>query len=275
MNKNQKGFGVVEVILIVLAIFVFLVILGTVAGKNQSKTSNKSTTAAKTAPPKPSLYTTAVWAGYLKYSNDINKHMTSVSAAWNVPSATLADNMQLSSNWIGIGGYEGKDPKGLIQMGTDSDTGLIDNGVRVNYYKAFWECFPGASERIAGFTINAGDAIQANIAKAGADWAMTLTDKTSGQTFQKTVACSPEPHTAEWILEDVGPPGQSAGTQGVLPRLSPTTFSNLKANGKAPGLANMIQFNMTSDGTPKGTTIVAPSNLTGNGSSFTMSDARP
>jgi len=183
--------------------------------------------------------------------------------------------MELSSDWIGIGGYEGKEPKGLIQIGTDSDTGLIDNGVRVNHYEAFWECFPAAGEHIPGFTINAGDAMQSNITKDGANWAMTLTNKTTGQTFQKTVPCDPESHTAEWILEDVGPAGQPVGTQGVMPRLTPTTFSNLTANGKAPGLADQIQFNMTSDGTPKGSIIVAPSNLTGNGSKFTLTDARP
>jgi hypothetical protein len=273
MKKNQKGFSIIEVVLVILAVFVFLVVLGMVAGKNQGKTT-KSTTAAKTPALKPALFTTSVWAGYLKYSNDINKPMTSVSAEWNVPGATLADNIQLSSDWIGIGGYEGQAPKGLIQIGTDSDTGLIDNGTRVNHYSAFWECFPTAAEHIPSLNVNAGDSMQSSIVKQGTDWAMTLTDKTTGQNFQKTVACSPEPHTAEWILENVGPPGQPAGTQGVLPKLTTTTFSNLTANGKAPGLANQIKFNMTSDGTPKGTVVVAPSDLTGNGSTFTLTDNR-
>jgi hypothetical protein len=272
MNKNQKGFSIIEVVLVILAVFVFLVVLGMVAGKNQGKTSTKSTTASTPA-PKPALYTTKIWAGYLKYSNDINKPMNSVSAEWNVPSVTLADTPQLSGDWIGIGGYEGKDPKGLIQIGTDSDTGLTDNGVRVNYYDAFWECFPAAGEHIPGFTVNAGDAMQSSIVKQGTDWAMTLTDKTTGQNFQKTVACSPEPHTAEWIIENVAQPGQPDNL-GVLPKLTATTFSNLTANGKAPGLANQIKFNMTSDGTPKGTIIVSPSDLTGNGSTFTLTDNR-
>lgn len=277
MNKNQKGFSVIEAVIIIFVVILILGVFGWVLSKNLSKTTKSTTqsaTTAKTVPPKPSLFTTSVWAGYLKYSNDINKPMTSVSGEWNVPTATLADNMQLSADWIGIGGYEGSTPKGLVQIGTDSYTGFKSNGVHVNAYDAFWECFPAAGEHVAGFTVNPGDSMKSSINKDGANWAMTLTDKTTGQTFQKTVPCNPEPHTAEWILEDVTPPGKSLDTVGVMPRLTPTKFSNVTANGAAPGLTDQIQFNMTSDGTPKGSIIFAPSNLTGNGSTFTLTDGR-
>lgn len=268
MYKNQKGFSVVEAIIIVL-IIISIGMVGWMVYKNHSKTSTKSSANTKqtTTTPTPRVQTSQLWAGYLKYGP--SNSMTSISGQWTVPnivSATSSQDYKLSVTWIGIGGGGGPST-GLIQIGTAQDEGPGTEAAGPLYYFAFWECPYAVQQIIPDVQIKPSDVIQASIAKEGSNWSLGLVNKTNAESFQDTVVCDADQTTAEWILEDQP---HSESELGTLPKLSSFTFSNLMVNGKTPGLTNQIKLLMVNGGQ----TIVTPGNLTDDGQTFTVSDVR-
>jgi hypothetical protein len=134
-----------------------------------------------------------------------------------------------------------------------------------------WECFPAPSNELYSIKVSPGDKIQASINKVGAStWALLVNDKTTGSNFQKTVSCAAGEDTAEWILENVHLPGQD-DNPNTFPQITSTAFSNIKANGVAPGFANLIKLQLV-HGLVKGSPVIArPGDLSNDSRSFTIS----
>jgi hypothetical protein len=270
MKKNQKGFGKIGIIILIVFVLLCIDVVFKTVSNNQDKNTKKSgtTSSQSTAPAKPTVHKNANWAGYLKYgTSGTGKDMTAVSGEWIVPDITPTENFELSATWIGIGGY-GNLNQDLIQMGTDQDTG--PNLSTGKLYYAFWECWPQLATRIPDVKVSPGDDVQSSITKVGSNWSLSLTDKTNGGSFSKTLSCNPDQSTAEWVMENVAPGGQDIYS-AVLPKITPTIFSNTTVNGKAPGITDTIQLLLVNNSDQ---TIAAPSDLTGNGTGFTIRDAR-
>lgn len=253
------------------ALIILFVVLINVTGQSNSdavkskayKVSSGGTTPGTSQ--KASVYANPQWAGYLK--NGPSNSMTSVSGQWTVPSIIGASSSsqvyKLSGAWIGIGGWA---TGGLIQIGTNQDEGP-NTGPSGTLYFAFWECPTEIQHIIPSINVKPGDEVQGSITKQGSNWSLALADKTSGESFQDSVACNADQSTAEWVLEDQTPPGDKSGN---LPSISNVTFSNLTVNGKAPGHGSEIKLLMTS----AGQTIADPGELSPDSQAFTLTDTR-
>ncbi|HUD03349.1 MAG TPA: G1 family glutamic endopeptidase [Patescibacteria group bacterium] len=246
----------VSIIFIVVVVMVIALVGAHIGTKNNTPSPNSNTYSISTRKNNN-------WAGYLKYgTSGTAKDMTSVSGDWNEPAITADPNYEGASEWIGIGGY-GNFGKDLIQIGTVQDTGPNLGASGVLHY-AFYECAPQLQTRIAAFSVQTGDQIKASITQSASGWIMSITNMTNGGTYQTTVSCSPDQSTAEWILEDVIPPGQSNDHPATMPSFSTVTFKNLKVNNLAPGNTNLIKAEIA-DGSK---VLIAPSSLSTEGGSF-------
>lgn len=263
-HTNRKFVGLVFGASIVLCVVLISVI--------PSKQNSTSTTAVikpdhtpvKLPPPaKPTDHENGNWAGYLE-AGVTSQDMNSMSGEWTIPTVTPVSSTAygLASTWIGIGGFGGTQT--LVQIGTNEYSGP-NLGASGTFYYPFWECYPQLATPIADFKVKPGDDMTSSIAKQGNDWTLTLTDKTNGGSFQKTLACSPDQQTAEWVLEGVAPGGQKIETS-IMPQVTTTQFSNMLVNGHAPRPISLLKLIMQRDGK----TVAAPSDLTTGNTAFTV-----
>jgi hypothetical protein len=159
------------------------------------------------------------WSGYAKTGT-----YTRVTAAWVVPSVAKTRKATYASQWVGIDGFNNGN---LIQTGTETD---YYNGSA--HYAAWWEILPAAETVIPTITVHPGDHMTASIVKgSGSSWTITLSDTTTGQSFQTVKTYTGPGTSAEWIEEapTVG------GHQATLATYSsPDTFDPGTANGANP-----------------------------------------
>lgn len=156
------------------------------------------------------------WSGYEVAHYQTGKTYTAASATWTVPAVTAPPGFSAgySSSWVGIGGFClnstcSKVDKTLIQLGTEQDAG--PSGPR---YSAWYELLPHAPTPIP-LTVRPGDTIQASLAvlqvgRSGQVWQLSMTDRTTGQTWTAKVTYASSLASAEWIEE-------APWSGGVLP----------------------------------------------------------
>jgi hypothetical protein len=97
----------------------------------------------------------------------------------------------------------------LEQIGTEGN--CTGNGTQ---YYAWYELVPSAPVQL-NLTIHPGDAISASVGVNGSSIAFSLTDTTTGQSFNKTLqANNPDTSSAEWIAEA---PSQCDGSGNCTP----------------------------------------------------------
>jgi hypothetical protein len=164
--------------------------------------------------------------------------------------------------WVGIGGVRSED---LIQAGTEAEVsarGQVE-------YTAWIETLPSSSQTI-DLTVHAGDVIAVTITEQSADnWQITITNKTTGQSYQTTVHYQSSHSSAEWIEE--APSTGSARSQVVpLDNFGSITFSNGSATegGKQETIAETGATPITMYG--RTGNIATTSDLTSSGSGFTV-----
>jgi hypothetical protein len=146
---------------------------------------------------------------------------TSVSGSWTVPKATgTSGETTADAAWIGIGGVSTGD---LIQVGTQNTVSA--NGVQST--SAFYELLPHTSRTVSSLTVAPGDSVTASLTETSSnEWAIVISDTTTGKSYTVNVAYASKLSSAEWIEED---PSYSAGHLVPLDSFSPINFSGATA----------------------------------------------
>jgi hypothetical protein len=154
------------------------------------------------------------WAGYAATGGAY----TAVSGTWTVPEFAASSPTGLDATWVGIGGIDSRD---LIQAGTQEQT----SGTGQTQYSAWVETLPQPS-RTVPLVIHAGDSISVSLSEPSrGSWVVSLTNNSTGRTYQDTVQYSSSNASADWIEE-----APSAGRGGVLPL---DDFGTLNITGAA------------------------------------------
>jgi len=157
------------------------------------------------------LHISKNWAGYAASSDSY----TGVSATWTVPASTqTSKTISADAAWVGIGGMSESD---LIQAGTQA---VIRNGR--TEYTAWYELLPD-TQRAVPLPVKAGDRISASVNEVATGiWRITITNLTTGQTYQTSVPYTSSHSSAEWIVER--PLAITGKATGYLPL---SNFGNL------------------------------------------------
>jgi hypothetical protein len=143
----------------------------------------------------------ANWSGYVAGGGTF----TAVSGTWSVPPAAADGGLGAAATWVGIGGVTSRD---LIQAGTQQ----VEASAGHLSYQAWIETLPQASEQVP-LAVSPGDSVTVSIAQqSGSTWLITMTDTTTGQSYQRTVQYDSSLSSAEWIEE-----APSAGRGGPVP----------------------------------------------------------
>jgi peptidase A4-like protein len=173
------------------------------------------------------------WSGYATTGTGLN----AATGSWVVQAVSPSRGASYSSQWVGIDGFNNND---LIQTGTESDyySGRA-------HYDAWWEILPAAETVIPSITVRPGDVMSASVKQvSGTSWSISITDRTTGQTFSTTQTYTGPRTSAEWVEEAPTVGGRVA----TLAHYGLTTFDPGTLNGKNPGLTSadsgvMIQKN--------------------------------
>ncbi|HEY4019460.1 MAG TPA: G1 family glutamic endopeptidase [Pseudonocardiaceae bacterium] len=193
------------------------------------------------------------WAGYAKTGSGF----TSASVTWTVPSASASSGDTYGSDWVGI---DGDGNQNLIQTGTEED--YVGGQAQ---YAAWWEILPAAETPIPNMSISPGDSMTGTVAKqSGSSWKITLTDNSTGQSFNTTQNYSGAGQSVEYIEESP----QVGGSIATPANLSTATFSGATVNGASPGLSSSDAIDLVQNGT----TYYVPSAPNGSGDGFTVAD---
>jgi len=140
------------------------------------------------------------WSGYAVTGTGF----TTAAGSWIVPAVTCTSGNQYGSFWVGIDGYTSQT---VEQLGTESDC----SGKTPSYHAWYEFCCKEPEITIPGFLITPGDVVSATVSYNGTNFTLSMTDRTTGQTFGKAGNISGAQRTsAEWIAE-----APSSG--GVLP----------------------------------------------------------
>lgn len=148
--------------------------------------------------------TSGNWSGYAVDGSGA----TSVTGSWIQPAANCSVvTNSWSSPWVGI---DGDNSSTVEQTGTDSDC----NGGVASYY-AWWEMYPKSTVVIPTITVHPTNAFTAIVTYSGAEFTLTLTDTTTGQSYT-TVQTSKKAKrsSVEWIME--GPASGNLTDFGLL-----------------------------------------------------------
>jgi len=135
------------------------------------------------------------WSGYVVDTAG-NPNVTAIWAKWVIPRiSSISPKPAFSSDWIGIGGYNG-DPT-LIQAGTKQDIDFRGNTT----YAAWYELIPASA--VVVFGVSPGDMMAASIQYQGSNlWSVSIQDLTNSHLWSNnTMAYNSTYYSAEWIHE--------------------------------------------------------------------------
>jgi len=150
------------------------------------------------------------WSGYA-VTAPTNDVATDVKGTWVVPSVSCSGTPTgFSSYWVGIDGFNSST---VEQTGTDSDCESASGQTDTPTYYSWFEMYPNPSYTISfPKGIKPGDVMTAEVKvtgeitshgrNTGANFSMTITDTTQGETFTAigTVQGAAQ-SSAEWIVE--------------------------------------------------------------------------
>jgi hypothetical protein len=206
------------------------------------------------------LYTSSNWSGFADLSKN-RTHFTHVSSSFRVPSVDCAQSDGgTEGNWVGIDGFSSRS---VEQTGTLSD---CSSGYPAYY--AFYEMYPLAPEVYTG--VSPGDRINVSVQYHLGEYTLDLTDVTTGGYIHTRHACPVRcvRTSAEVIVER---PSTSSGPV-PLADFGSTSFSSTHVAASPTtgdldaksGRWSSAKIYMKTDGT----TLAAPSVLSGGGSAF-------
>ncbi len=235
-----------------------------------SPTATLTPSPSPTSLPTPFFTKARNWGGYIAASNlqSPQPNVTGVTGSWTVPSAAPSTNDSYSAVWIGVGGQFDRT---LIQCGTEQD---FVRGQTI--YSAWYELLPNRAIMIHSMPVSPGDQIQASIHIVDSntdEWFINITDVTTGGSFQRNFSYASTQLSAEWILE-------RPTVNGILSPLADfgsVTFTNCYASlGDVLGGINSfpaiktVMYSALGTG-PDSSRLTGVSNLTANGTGFTVS----
>jgi hypothetical protein len=159
------------------------------------------------------------WAGYVAGGSDSSTQFSNVSGSWVQPASKCSSGQDDAAYWVGIGG-SGQSSSLYGSLGDGSSTSLEQIGTEGNctgngtQYYAWYELVPAAPVQL-NLAIHPGDDISASVGVNGSNIAFSLTDNTTGQSFNQTLqANNPDTSSAEWIAEA---PSQCDGSGNCTP----------------------------------------------------------
>lgn len=175
------------------------------------------------------------WSGY---ADTASKHgtFTKVSGAWTTPSVTCSAEDQITSDWVGLDGFNSNT---VEQLGTIS---WCFQGTPT--YFTWYEMFPAGTVEV-GTTVKPGDKIAASVTRTGTSYALKLTDSTtSGNNISVTKTCAATTcfdTSAEWISE------RPSFSIGIVPQAHYNAFKltsgSVTANGKTTTIGSGLGVN--------------------------------
>jgi hypothetical protein len=133
------------------------------------------------------------WSGYAATSS---KPFTYVHSTYVQPAITCPGVAnQWTSNWVGLDGFNNST---VEQDGTFAHCGGAGN--TTPKYQAWYEMYPANSVNV--FAVHPGDIIDASVTYTSGNFALTVSDLTTGKSATDTAACaSCARASAEWIIE--------------------------------------------------------------------------
>jgi len=163
------------------------------------------------------------WSGY---ADTATKHQTftKVSGAWTTPSVTCNAEDQITSDWVGLDGFNSNT---VEQLGTIS---WCFQGAPT--YFTWYEMFPKGTVEV-GMALKPGDKISASVTRTNTSYALKLTDSTTaGNNISVTKTCALATcvdTSAEWISE------RPSFSIGIVPQAHYNAFKitagSVTANG--------------------------------------------
>ena len=130
------------------------------------------------------------WSGYVSTDGPFS----GVSGTWIVPSVKAGNSLAADATWVGIGGVGNRK---LIQAGTQ--TVVSRSGKKE--YQAWIEGLPGDSVEVP-LAVHAGDEVTVDLTETSpGQWHISLINRTTGKSYETTVAYSADHTSAEWIEE--------------------------------------------------------------------------
>ena len=225
-----------------------------------SGSSSSGSSSSPTLPPATGGYQSTNWSGYLAATSSY----TAVSGSWTVDTVTgNGSSTSADAEWIGIGGVLDQD---LIQIGTSN---IVSASGHVTT-SAFYELLPAVSTTITTLPVNPGDSMSASIIQTSTGvWTMTITDNTSGQSYNKQVSYSSSLSSAEWIEEE---PSYANGNLIPLTPFSGVSFTHCQATASAGSqtLSQLFAQPITLVSSSGHTALATPSVLASNGTDFNV-----
>jgi len=185
------------------------------------------------------------WAGYADAATKVQT-FTKVSGSWTVPSVTCSAEDQITSDWVGLDGFNSKT---VEQLGTTSWC-FQGKAVYYNWYEVFR---PMGSAHQVSTALKPGDKISASVTRTGTSYAFKLTDSTtSGNNFSVTKTCAfatCKDTSAEWISE------RPSFSTGIVPQAhynafkitngSQTSSGHTGSIGTGPGINAITMIDST------------------------------
>ena len=184
------------------------------------------------------------WSGY---ADTTTKHQafTKVSGNWTTPSVTCTREDQITSNWVGLDGFNSST---VEQAGTVS---WCFQGKPV--YFTWWVMFPGGTKEV-GTTLQPGDKIAASVTRSGTKYTFKLTDSTHpANSFTTTATCALDTcldTSAEWVSErpsfEIGMAPLAHYNAFKITNGSQTNSGHTGSIGAGPGVHAITMFDATS-----------------------------
>jgi Peptidase A4 family len=220
------------------------------------------------------------WSGYA----DTDDTFSSVSSSWTEPtvncsssdtsldglvgfSSLLGGPSAASAFWVGLDGYNSSS---VEQLGTDSD---CDSGTP-SYY-AWYEMYPNPSVTLPSqYPVLPGDQLSASVAanSAGTSFTLDISDATAGWSFSTTQTGSGFARSSAEVIAEA----PSSCTVLFCSEVPLADFGQINFSGS--GVSDSAGTNGTLSTfdadeitmTDNGTTLATPSDLSSDGSSFSV-----
>ena len=205
-----------------------------------------TTTTTTTVPIGPQADLNTSWAGYVV----VGSSYTSAAGTFNVPELTQkVPSQDVLDVWVGVGGFNDGPAPNLLQAGIMVST-LPCQGPAIastqappgSVFACPWTFDIQKGQMVTGpipdISVSPGDSITVTLRQdAGQTWTVTLSNNTTGQTWQNTMIYSGYGGSAEWVVEDPGMPGQGCAVdkggfegQCPMPPFSTVDFSGMQTS---------------------------------------------